>query len=88
MAGGNRDGTGPAGDVEEPEAWTVVPDVRVNPSLLFPLAEAGDEDMLEAGMFLSTSATYPYWDGTSVGLLGTFSDVDVRTANRLPGHLV
>ena len=41
----------------------------------------------EAGMFLSTSATYPYWDGTSVGLLGTFSDVDVRTANRLPGHL-
>ena len=41
-----------------------------------------------AGMFLSTSRTYAYWDGTSVGLLGSFSDVDVRTPNRLPGHLV
>ena len=40
------------------------------------------------GMFLSTSRTYAYWDGTSVGLLGSFSDVDVRTPNRLPGHLV
>ena len=47
-----------------------------------------EQEVALGGMFLSTSATYPYWDGTSVGLLGTFSDVDVRTANRLPGHLV
>ena len=39
-------------------------------------------------LFRDVSSYVTYVRGMSVGLLGKFSDVDVRTANRLPGYLV
>ena len=49
------------------------------------LASAKD---VQATSNRDVSSYVTYVRGTSVGLLGKFSDVDVRTANRLPGHLV
>ena len=57
-----------------------------NPRVLQILLETQRVNVNHQARDVSSYVTYVR--GTSVGLLGKFSDVDVRTANRLPGYLV